>query len=122
MAFLKVQGFRRRRKGRVGVSPLKPPTLVSIPKAAARIAEVQPEVLKVQEKRTPESAKHMKTEPVETSSKFSGRSVGGRVERNATRIPDIPDVIMPMGPTHYRGTFSSKTIEYQDELTPLVRS
>ena len=121
MAFLKVPAFRRNRKGRVGVSPMRPSRsalLPSVPKAAAKIAEVQPEVLKVQEKRTTASAKHMKTEPVESPSVKSGRSVGGRAPRNSTRIPSTPDIIMPIGPTHYRGTFSSKTIEFQDELTP----
>lgn len=118
MAFLNVPGLRRKKKGRVGVGSLRPAVLPSTPKAAARIAEVQPEVLKVQEKRTTATAKHIKTEPVESPSMTSGRSVGGRSPRNSTRIPSNPDIIMPMGPSHYRGTFSSKTIEFQDELTP----
>lgn len=114
--FLSIPNFRRKKKPRIGT--MQPLALPSLPKSAARIAQAQPEVLKVQEKRSPASAKHMRTEPVESPSPMSGRSAGGKAPRNSTRIPSQPDIILPIASTHYRGTFTSKTIEFQDELAP----
>lgn len=117
--FLATPAWRRRSRGKVGVTPLRPAVLPSMPKAAAKVLQETPEVLKAQEKRATATAKHMQNEPVETSSPSrSGGRAGGRAPGNSTRIPEKPDVIAPMGPTHFKGTFTTKTIEFQDGVSP----
>lgn len=119
--FLSVPNFRRNKRGRVGaMTPMRQPApTVSLPKAAARIAEAQPASLSVKQKRATATAKQQKTTPVETATPKSGRRIGAKAPKGSSTLPPrIPDIMMPMAPTHWRGNFTSKTIEFQDEVSP----
>ena len=105
------KGISRRISKRPAVSPAVRP--ISMPAASAKVAEVMPARVKVEQKRKVASATQRKIMPTEVPKRRSGARVGGKT--NTTKPTTVEnDTSIPMGPVFLRGPQRSTVISHTE--------